>query len=849
MAAVRAGIAGGGTSGTTDRTATFTPAVGDYAVVAVVVSANANTTPTCSDNNGGTYTRVRNGLFNGSTDMGSLFVRDQLFTNTTSTTVTVATGSNTSGEVAGALVSGMAKAGNAGVRQSARVVNQASGTAPAPVFASNALATNLVLGFVCNDTNPATMSAPINFTEQADLGQATPPVGLEIVSNNTSFTGTTVTWSSNSASNYCAFTVELDASDEGTSSATLGDVTGSAAGTIDDSGASSATLGATTGSATATVATAGASSATLGAVTGSAAAAVAVAGASSATLGATTGSAAGTVAVAGASSGTLGAVSGASAGTVGEGGTSGSALDPVTGSATGTVEVRGGSDVALDPTSGAAAGGVAIAGASSRTLDDVAGESAGDVVEPIVGAGEFLAPVPELLGSDLVTIVATGEVLAPGAVAGDPPPGEAGARVEGVGRVELPERGSSRWRRLRVRRAAWRRLRSSSPFHGRVFLDRAEALRHDARGGELPALLLHSLGEQVERFGMAPKEYRRTLRLGVEVLAPRSPARAGLARSGDRTADVEPAVLARLVQVVRQAFMREPTLGGEVDSVRHARTRKSYVDEGEVALGAALVEFDVVYYTEHREREDLLAGPLTTIATTQRLGEADPARDLLELQATLEEAARDGTEPIDAVLGRPMGPAEAITRLVRRRLVDRTNAGKRVRLGASEPVDVYRDGLGLPLLVLWDAAEDAEPFGEAPRVDLVTMRLSVLIYSPRRHARAGVARAGDRVAAAEADQLDVLEHQVEAALLSEPTLGGLVSDVEVAGVRFAHVVAETGLAVARVDFDVPYLQEYLEDALARAGEFLLAAVEWKLPKETPAPPRVIAADDIDVRGG
>lgn len=131
----RASAAGGGTSGTGDRTCTITPAVGDLFVVFVCVSANSNATPTCSDDNGGSYDLIENRTCGGggSSYRLSAFVRTALLTNTTSTVVTPATGSNNSGSVVVVAVAGMGRAGSEAVVQSAGQNVQTGLSAPAPL--------------------------------------------------------------------------------------------------------------------------------------------------------------------------------------------------------------------------------------------------------------------------------------------------------------------------------------------------------------------------------------------------------------------------------------------------------------------------------------------------------------------------------------------------------------------------------------------------------------------------------------------------------------------------------------------------------------------------------------------
>src|SRR5678815_2576033 len=111
----RASATGGGTTGTSDRTAAITPATGDLLVVFCAAEANTNASPTCTDDNGsGTYTLLNTALFG--TGILSVFIRTAKMANATATTVTVATGSNTSAEIAIIAVAGANNAGSGMVR-------------------------------------------------------------------------------------------------------------------------------------------------------------------------------------------------------------------------------------------------------------------------------------------------------------------------------------------------------------------------------------------------------------------------------------------------------------------------------------------------------------------------------------------------------------------------------------------------------------------------------------------------------------------------------------------------------------------------------------------------------------
>jgi len=213
-ATYRTSAAGGGTSGTGNRTAAITPAVGDLLVVFCCASGNTNDAPTCSDNNGsGTYDRIFCVAKNASADRLSCFVRTALMANTTSTTVTVATGSNTAAEIVIVAISGMQKVGAAAVKQSATQANQTASTTPAPAFSGSCLTDDMTLGAVGNGTAGGSVETPpTNWSERQDVGQSNPTTGLEVVTRDSGFTGTTITWGATSATAFASGIIELDPS-------------------------------------------------------------------------------------------------------------------------------------------------------------------------------------------------------------------------------------------------------------------------------------------------------------------------------------------------------------------------------------------------------------------------------------------------------------------------------------------------------------------------------------------------------------------------------------------------------------------------------------------------------------
>lgn len=216
------------------KTVTATPAVGDLIVIITAHTGNTSTTaPT--DNNaggGGTYTIVNTAVKATSADTMKVWVRNNLITSATSTVFTHAPGASTGGGLVVIDCQGGDKAGSAAIVKSAIQSNQAAGGTPAPVFASAVNTQNAVIGAVFNASNPAALTPRTNFTELFDSGYNTPTTGLEVMSDNSGETGTTMTWGGTSASAYASVVVELEASvthaNTGTLTGQIGSVSGSA---------------------------------------------------------------------------------------------------------------------------------------------------------------------------------------------------------------------------------------------------------------------------------------------------------------------------------------------------------------------------------------------------------------------------------------------------------------------------------------------------------------------------------------------------------------------------------------------------------------------------------------------
>jgi len=375
IANYRAGNSAGGTSGSGEITVALTPAVGDLFFVIYMVSGNTNDAPTCTDDNGGTYTLLQCAKLKSSADRLSVFVRNQLLTNTTSTTCSPIAGANTSRNAHVIAFSGMSKVGAAAIKQSAKTENGAAAGTPAVTLGASADTNNALVYVVGNGTNPAGMTTPTGFTERADTGQNTPSIGLENCTANSGITIATITSGSTSASAFGAIAVELDVGIAGALSKTLGALTSSAAGTLDIQGSSSPTLGALTLSSASALDIAGGLTKTLGALTlvsEGTLEASGIVGQLDVTLGALTGSSDATLDIAGQLAVTLGALGMSAAGVLDIAAAAAVTLGAAILAAAGTVDIAGAAGITLGDLVLASAADVAIAGGLIRTLGALA---------------------------------------------------------------------------------------------------------------------------------------------------------------------------------------------------------------------------------------------------------------------------------------------------------------------------------------------------------------------------------------------------------------------------------------------------------------------------------------------
>lgn len=191
-----------------NTTVVATPAVGD--LIVVIASATGVATTAVTDTQSGTYVQVdsnRTGF--STTGTMNAWVRTALIPAASSTTWTATQTSSTGGGLTVISVSGMTLLGAAAVRSSGGQSTGTAATTPAPVLSLTPLTTNPVITALSNGTSPATITPRTGYTEDTDLGYATPTTGLEVSHRASGETSATLTYGSTSATAFASIALEL----------------------------------------------------------------------------------------------------------------------------------------------------------------------------------------------------------------------------------------------------------------------------------------------------------------------------------------------------------------------------------------------------------------------------------------------------------------------------------------------------------------------------------------------------------------------------------------------------------------------------------------------------------------
>ena len=434
MAAITHAVATASTTNAESYTSgSFTPAAGDL-LVALVTTTGSVEPVGLSDTQALGWTLVATANKSLTADSLYLYVASALAAASSTTVTFDCTGDEATGCTIQVMrVSGVTRTGSSAIRQFQTSSNNSAGT-PSVTLAAAALTTNPTVGAVLHGdgAGAADPEPPTGFTDRNLAGYTTPTTGTVYCSDDSGFTGTTLTWATATSSDYCALAFEIDASSTGVSgslsttlgtltlsgdgdvprtgslSSTLGDVGLTSDGDVPRTGSGSVTLGDLTGDGAgasalqagwrsylgwwfggygAVPALSGEGAATLAGATLSGAGAVALQGSGSATLGDATLSGDGDVPVAGAASATLGDVVLSGDGDVPRTGSLAATLAAAILSAAGTVETtsnEGDLAATLGDATLSAQGVAPVAGAASVALGAATLSGDGDV--PRTGA-------------------------------------------------------------------------------------------------------------------------------------------------------------------------------------------------------------------------------------------------------------------------------------------------------------------------------------------------------------------------------------------------------------------------------------------------------------------------------
>jgi hypothetical protein len=212
MAAVTALVTTADTTTSPNVSGAFTPAENDLLIVFLHAANTVQDPGTISNSQGITFTQFKKAAYPGARLYG--FVADSLVTAGQAVSQTI-TADFVSDDFGGTIigvagVSGMTASGLSAIKQSINLDAGVAAATPAATFAAAALTGNPTLVAVGNDSNPAALTPPTNWNEAGDTGFNTPTTGMEWGFRDSGFTGTTVTWGSTSATQYCVMIVELD---------------------------------------------------------------------------------------------------------------------------------------------------------------------------------------------------------------------------------------------------------------------------------------------------------------------------------------------------------------------------------------------------------------------------------------------------------------------------------------------------------------------------------------------------------------------------------------------------------------------------------------------------------------
>jgi hypothetical protein len=212
MATVTHRITTASTTNTTSyASGAFTPAAGELLVVFVVATGTLADDTILQSSQSLGFNQVFHNNKSAAADSIYCFTATK-FATAVSQTVTFTCNSDaaTGAVIFVAGVSGMTRVGHPAIAQYVGIDSQAASATPVFTFGGNVSTGNPTLGIIANVRNPAAMTPPTGWTEQADTGFLTPTLGAEYVSRDSGYTGNTMTWGNTTGGAWGGMCIELD---------------------------------------------------------------------------------------------------------------------------------------------------------------------------------------------------------------------------------------------------------------------------------------------------------------------------------------------------------------------------------------------------------------------------------------------------------------------------------------------------------------------------------------------------------------------------------------------------------------------------------------------------------------
>lgn len=138
--------------------------------------------------------------------------------------------------------------------------------------------------------------------------------------------------------------------------------------------------------------------------------------------------------------------------------------------------------------------------------------------------------------------------------------------------------------RTAIRKKAVELLMGNTGVGASVYVSRVAPFIVNDWDNQLPAISVYTMDEAGEIHNAAPREYRRTVQLAVEIQG-----------EADEALDDVLDEIARQVELI---LLRDDTLDGTASDLRYSQTQMVLREQGKTVIGACRIIFDADYLDE-----------------------------------------------------------------------------------------------------------------------------------------------------------------------------------------------------------------------------------------------------------